>query len=75
MKQTIEDILEIFRAEAARNHDLGDKFERLIAACLTKVPYWPSILATSGSGWNGRARPTNPTPPKGRSPQNRKKCQ
>ena len=30
MKQTIHDILEIFREEAARNRELGDKFERLI---------------------------------------------
>ena len=29
-KQTIKDILEFFRAEAANNRDLGGKFERLI---------------------------------------------
>ena len=40
MKQTIQDILEIFREEAASNRDLGDKFERLIASFLTKDPYY-----------------------------------
>ena len=40
MTQTIHDILEIFREEAANNRDLGDKFERLIAAYLTKDPFY-----------------------------------
>jgi predicted helicase len=40
MKQTIHDILECFREEARNNRDLGDKFERLIAAYLTKDPYF-----------------------------------
>jgi hypothetical protein len=35
-KQTIHDILEYFREEARNNRDLGEKFERLIAAYLTK---------------------------------------
>ena len=39
-KQTIRDILEYFREEARNNRDLGDKFERLIAAFLTKDPYY-----------------------------------
>jgi predicted helicase len=39
-KQTIRDILEFFREEARNNRDLGDKFERLIAAYLTKDPYY-----------------------------------
>jgi predicted helicase len=39
-KQTIHDILEYFREEARNNRDLGDKFERLIAAYLTKDPYY-----------------------------------
>ena len=39
-KQTIKDILEYFREEARNNRDLGDKFERLIAAFLTKDPYY-----------------------------------
>ena len=33
-KQTIKDILESFREEARNSRDLGDKFERLIAAFL-----------------------------------------
>ena len=40
MKQTIHDILEVFREEAANNRDLGDKFERLVASYLTKDPYF-----------------------------------
>ncbi len=40
MKQTIHNILEYFREEARNNRDLGDKFERLIAAYLTKDPYY-----------------------------------
>jgi predicted helicase len=40
VKQTIKDILEYFREEARNNRDLGDKFERLIAAFLTKDPYY-----------------------------------
>ena len=40
MKQTIHDILEYFREEARNNRDLGDKFERLIAAHLTKDAYY-----------------------------------
>ena len=39
-KQSIRDILEYFREEARNNRDLGDKFERLIAAFLTKDPYY-----------------------------------
>ena len=39
-KQTVHDILEYFREEAANNRDLGDKFERLFAAYLTKDPYY-----------------------------------
>ena len=39
-KQTIHDILEYFREAARNNRDLGGKFERLIAACLTKDPYY-----------------------------------
>ena len=39
-KQSIHDILEFFREEARNNRDLGDKFERLIAAYLTKDPYY-----------------------------------
>ncbi|HKW28256.1 MAG TPA: DEAD/DEAH box helicase family protein, partial [Verrucomicrobiae bacterium] len=39
-KQSIHDILEYFREEARNNRDLGDKFERLIAAYLTKDPYY-----------------------------------
>ena len=39
-KQTVRDILEYFREEARNNRDLGDKFERLIAAYLTKDPYY-----------------------------------
>jgi len=38
MKQTIHDILAIFREESDNNRDLGDKFERLIAAFLAKDP-------------------------------------
>jgi phage baseplate assembly protein W len=30
MRQSIHDILSIFREEAANNRDLGDKFEKLI---------------------------------------------
>ena len=33
-KQIIRDILEYFREEARNSRDLGDKFERLIAAYL-----------------------------------------
>ena len=40
VKQTIQSILEFFREEARNNRDLGDKFERLIAAYLTKDPYY-----------------------------------
>ena len=39
-KQTIRDLLEYFREEARNKRDLGDKFERLIAAYLTKDPYY-----------------------------------
>ncbi|MDQ6630133.1 MAG: DEAD/DEAH box helicase family protein, partial [Verrucomicrobiota bacterium] len=40
MKQTIHDILEIFREGARHNRNLGDKFEKLIASFLTKDPYY-----------------------------------
>lgn len=39
-KQIIHDILDYFREEALHKRDLGDKFERLIAAYLTKDPYY-----------------------------------
>jgi len=57
MKQTIQDILEIFRAEAASNRDLGDKFERLIAAYLTKDPYFAEHFSDVWlwMEWPGRA--------------------
>jgi len=56
MKQTIHDILEIFREEAASNRDLGDKFERLIAAYLTKDPYYANHFSNVWlwTEWPGR---------------------
>jgi predicted helicase len=45
MKQTIRDILEYFREEAENNRDLGDKFERLIAAYLTKDRYFANLYS------------------------------
>jgi hypothetical protein len=39
MKKAIHDILEIFRQEAGSNRDLGDKFERLIAAYSSFTAY------------------------------------
>ena len=38
---------EYFREEARNNRDLGDKFERLIAAYLTKDPYYATHLLIS----------------------------
>src|ERR1039458_9813544 len=49
MKQTIHDILKFFREEAANNRDLGDKFERLIAAYLTKDPFYAGLFG--GKVW------------------------
>jgi predicted helicase len=57
MKQTIQDILEIFREDAANKRDLGDKFERLIAAYLTKDPFYGGLFGTNvwlWSEWPGR---------------------
>ena len=56
MKQTIHNILEIFREEAASNRDLGDKFERLIAAYLTKDPYYANHFSNVWlwTEWPGR---------------------
>ena len=45
MKKTIQNILEIFRAEAAINRDLGDEFERLVASYLSKDRIYPPSLA------------------------------
>jgi len=45
MKQTIHDILEIFREDAVSNRDLGDKFERLIASFLTKDPLYTELYS------------------------------
>lgn len=57
MKQTIHDILGIFRDEAASNRDLGDKFERLIAAFLTKDPLYAELYSDVWlwQEWPGRA--------------------
>ncbi len=48
-KQTVHDILNYFREEAANNRDLGDKFERLIAAYLSKEPYYAGLFG--GNVW------------------------
>ena len=55
-KQTVHDILEYFREEAANNRDLGDKFERLFAAYLTKDPYYANHFSNVWlwSEWPGR---------------------
>jgi predicted helicase len=49
MSQSIHDILDYFREEAANNRDLGDKFERLIASYLTKDPLWADLFG--GNVW------------------------
>ena len=56
-KQTIHDILEIFREEAASKRDLGDKFEKLIASFLTKDPYYGNHFSNVWlwMEWPGRA--------------------
>ena len=57
MPQTIHDILDYFRDEARSNRDLGDKFERLIAAYLTKDPYYGGLFGNKvwlWSEWPGR---------------------
>ena len=56
-KQTIHDILEIFREEAASKRDLGDKFEKLIANFLTKDPYYGNHFSNVWlwMEWPGRA--------------------
>ena len=45
MKQTIHDILAIFREDALHKRDLGDKFERLIASFLTKDPLYAELYS------------------------------
>lgn len=45
MSQTIHDLLQYFREEAASNRDLGDKFERLIASFLTKDPLYAELYS------------------------------
>ena len=55
--QTVHDILAFFREEARNNRDLGDKFERLIAAYLTKDPYYAGLFGDKvwlWSEWPGR---------------------
>ena len=62
MKQTIHDILKFFREEAASNRDLGDKFERLIAAFLTKDPYYAGLFGNKvwlWQEWPGRGNKTD----------------
>ena len=56
-KQTIKDILEFFREEARNKRDLGDKFERLIAAYLTKDPYYATHFSDDWlwMEWPGRS--------------------
>jgi len=62
MKQTIHDILKFFREEAANNRDLGDKFERLIAAYLTKDPFYAGLFGNKvwlWQEWPGRGNKTD----------------
>jgi len=56
MSQSIKDILGFFREEAANNRDLGDKFEKLIAAYLTKDPYYANHFSNVWlwTEWPGR---------------------
>jgi len=58
MSQTIQDILEYFREEAANNRDLGDKFEKLIAAFLTKDPTYAEEYSNVWlwMEWSGRGK-------------------
>jgi predicted helicase len=49
MTQTIHDILKFFRDEAWHKRDLGDRFERLIAAYLTKEPFYAGLF--NGNVW------------------------
>jgi predicted helicase len=58
MSQTIHDILNYFREEAANNRDLGDKFERLIAVFLTKDPLYAELYSNVWlwMEWPGRNR-------------------
>jgi predicted helicase len=61
-KQTIHDILKFFREEAASKRDLGDKFERLIAAYLTKDPYYAGLFGNKvwlWQEWPGRGNKTD----------------
>jgi predicted helicase len=51
MSQTIHDILESFREEAANKRDLGDKFERLIASYLTKDPLYADLFGVNVWLW------------------------
>jgi len=44
-KQSIHNILEYFREEAANNRDLGDKFERLIVSYLKKDPLYAELYS------------------------------
>jgi predicted helicase len=54
--KSVKDILNFFREEARNNRDLGDKFERLIAAFLTKDPYYANHYSNVWlwSEWPGR---------------------
>lgn len=44
-KQSLNDLLENFREEAANNRDLGDKFERLIACYLKGDPLYAELYS------------------------------
>jgi predicted helicase len=45
MSNTIYGILQELRDDARNNRDLGDKFERLIQAFLTKDPYYADLFS------------------------------
>jgi hypothetical protein len=61
MKQTIQDILGSFRQEAANNRDVGDKFERLVAAFLTKDELYADVYSDVWlwGEWPGRGNKTD----------------
>src|ERR1039457_5874902 len=58
MSQSIHDILNYFREEAANSRELGDKFERLIANFLTKDPLYAELYSNVWlwMEWPGRNR-------------------
>ena len=52
MKQNIHTILDQFREEAFHKRDLGDKFERLVAAYLTKDPFYAGLFGDKVWLWS-----------------------